>query len=207
MTWMITEREEEDPDNPGTMVMNRNVEFFDPWVYTDSCLTYPPDYNDEDEAADYPPTDVVAGLDYLEGQTVTIRADDATHPDRVVENGQVTLNNEYAKIEVGLQYTKKLKLQRYANAGEPANLQGMKGRWVEVWMRLINSAYPKVDGYRSAERRPSTPMDQAEPVVTGEVKAYHLGFDRNKQLTIEQDLPFPLYITSIYGVFEVDSGE
>ena len=137
---------------------------------------------------------------------MTIRADDGSHPDLIVSNGEIELNREYDKVEVGLRYTKRLKLVYMAQASEPAALQGMKGRWVEVWLRMINSAVPLVDGVRPPERNPSTPMNNVEPLVNGDVKVYHLGFDREKQLEITQDLPFPLFITAIYGAFEVDSG-
>jgi hypothetical protein len=133
-------------------------------------------------------------------------ADGSTHPDLIVTNGQVELNDTYQKIEIGLKYIPEIKLQRMASGSEPGNLQGMLGRWVEVWLRIVDSAYPLIDGVRAAERHPDTQMNVPEPVVTGDVKAYHVGFDRNKQLTITQDLPLPMHITAVYGVVEVNGG-
>lgn len=179
----------------------RYVEYFDSEVFTDSTLTYPPD-----DGNPYPPLQLVGGLDHLEGKEVTIVADGSTHPDLIVQNGQVELNEEYQNIEIGLKYIPRIKLQKYSLANEAGHLQGDKGRWVEVWLRIVNSAYPLVDGIRAAERNPVTPMNETEPLITGDVKVYHLGYDRNKQLVIEQDLPLPMHITAVYGVMEVNQG-
>jgi hypothetical protein len=177
------------------------VEYFDERVHQDSVLTYP-----DRDFPDDPPIQSVGGLDHLEGKEVTIVADGSTHPDLIVTNGRVELNDEYQNIKIGLKYIPEIKLQRLALAGEQANLQGQLGRWSEVWLRMVNSAYPLVDGVRAAERRPSSPRGDVEEYVTGDVKVYHLGWDRNKQLTITQDLPVPMHITAIYGVVSSNSG-
>ncbi len=192
--WAIVEREIEG-------VNYRYVEYFDPEIYTDSTLTYPPD-----GGGLYPPLQQVGGLDHLEGKTVTLKVDGNTHPDITVRGGEVTLNDYYQNIEIGLKYIPRIKLQRFAMASEPGDLQGQKGRWVEVWLRLVKSAYPLVDGVRAAERSAVTPMNDAEPVVTSDVKVYNIGFDRNKQLVIEQDLPMPMHITAVFGTLEVNQG-
>jgi len=177
------------------------VEYFNEHIFTDSSLEYP----DKDFPGD-PPIQSVGGLDHLEGKTVTCKVDGATHPDLVVVNGRVELNDFYSHIDIGLKYTPRIKLQRFAMAGEQANMQGQQGRWAEVWLRLVDSAYPLVDGVRAAERKPSTPMNSVEPTVTADVKVYHLGFDREKQLVVEQDLPVPMHVTAVFGVMEVHQG-
>lgn len=49
-------------------------------------------------------TDTVSGLDMFEGETVRILADGAVHPERVVEDGRITLQYTAKKIHVGLGY-------------------------------------------------------------------------------------------------------
>ena len=51
-------------------------------------------------------TDTVTGLDHLEGQTVGVLVDGKSHPDQVVDAGQIELSNnvEGEKIIVGLKY-------------------------------------------------------------------------------------------------------
>lgn len=190
--WAIVDREIEG-------VNYRYVEYFDPDIYTDATLTYPPD-----GGGLYPPLQSVGGLDHLEGKTVTIKVDGSTHPDLQVINGQVELNNVYENIEIGLKYLPILKLQRFAMASQPANLQGFEGRWVKLYLRLVKSCIPLVDGKRAAERSPNMPMNEVEAVVTADVKFYNRGFDTNKQLTITQDLPLPLHLTAIFGTMEVE---
>jgi hypothetical protein len=201
--WAVCEREIEDVDNPNDYLTVKYVEYFDPDRYTDATLIYP---DAEEDPSLQPPISTVFGLEHLEGLVVTVKVDGATHPDRIVKNGSIELNGTYQNIEVGLRYTPRIKLMRFASAGDPATLQGQMGRWVEVWMRLNQSAYPLVNGVRAAERRPPTPMDTAEPLVTGDVRVYNLGLDRDKQLVIEQDLPVAMHITSLFGVFEVHQG-
>ena len=193
--WAVTERVIDDIDNPGETKTVRHVEYFDYKVFTDGTLTYP-----EEGFEDDPPIQDVAGLDHLEGKTVTVKVDGATHPDRVVTNGQISLNTEYQNIEIGLKYTPRLKLMRFeTEMATMTTVQGQKGRWSEIWLRIVNSAYPLVNGYRTAERNPSTPMDRAEPLITGDVSAVNLGWDNEKQIVVEQDLPLPLHVTAIFG--------
>ena len=64
-------------------------------VYADSAFVY------EDVL-----TDTVSGLDHLEGETVGVIVDGATHPDLVVTGGSITLENDIkgVKIIIGLKY-------------------------------------------------------------------------------------------------------
>ncbi|MBI9078301.1 MAG: hypothetical protein JEY79_01015 [Pseudodesulfovibrio sp.] len=50
------------------------------------------------------PTDTIDGLEIFNGETVRILADGAVHPERVVENGQITLQYTASIIHVGLGY-------------------------------------------------------------------------------------------------------
>ncbi|MCL1939923.1 MAG: hypothetical protein FWG04_04615 [Desulfovibrionaceae bacterium] len=50
------------------------------------------------------PTDVVFGLDHLEGKTVSVLADGSPEADRVVAGGKITLADKASVIHVGLPY-------------------------------------------------------------------------------------------------------
>src|SRR5690606_3050614 len=92
--WLIVRREIDGQTR-------RYVEYIErPWergddpadvFYVDSGLTY-----------DGPPTTTISGLDHLEGETVQIAANGASHPDRTVTNGQITLDRPASKVTVGL---------------------------------------------------------------------------------------------------------
>ena len=48
------------------------------------------------------PADVISGLGHLEGKTVSILADGAVHPQRVVTGGSITLDIEASTVQIGL---------------------------------------------------------------------------------------------------------
>jgi hypothetical protein len=72
-----------------------------PATYLDSMLTY-----------DGGGVTSVFGLDHLEGQTVSVLANGAAHPDRTVSSGSITLNGSYEVVHVGLPYTSTLQTMR-----------------------------------------------------------------------------------------------
>ena len=51
------------------------------------------------------PITTVTGLTWLEGQTVGVLADSASHPDCVVTGGTITLQRPTLNVNVGLNYT------------------------------------------------------------------------------------------------------
>lgn len=53
----------------------------------------------------YLTTDILQNLDHLEGCTVGVFASGESHPDRVVNNGEIALDAQYHVIHVGLRYT------------------------------------------------------------------------------------------------------
>ncbi len=57
-------------------------------------------------------TTTISGLDHLEGQTVSVLANGATHPDRTVSGGSITLARSSTKVKVGLKYTSLLQTMR-----------------------------------------------------------------------------------------------
>jgi len=193
----------EDYEHQVWCIVERNdhqyLEYLDPTTYTDSCLTYPPEGGG---AA----IQTVGGLIHLEGLEVTIKADGGTHPNRTVLGGEVELDWEAETIEIGLAYTPRIKLTRPEMGNPNGTAQFQVGRWSEIWVRLVESAYPLINGYRAAERDPDTSMGTPEPIVTGDVSMVNLGHSRDKEIIIEQDLPVPMYVTAVGGTLTVNTG-
>src|SRR5690606_17538108 len=50
------------------------------------------------------PATAIAGLAHLEGETVAVLADGATHPPRVVTDGAIALERAASTVHVGLAY-------------------------------------------------------------------------------------------------------
>ena len=77
---------------------NSNIEEFH---YVDSGLAY-----------NGSATTTLTGLDHLEGETVKIIANGATHPDKIVSSGSITLDRSVTNAKVGLGYNSILKTMR-----------------------------------------------------------------------------------------------
>ena len=157
-------------------------------------------------AAGAPETDLITGLDHLEDKTLDIVIDGAVHPQRPVQNGQIQLDWSGFNIVAGLPYRPKIVTTPYTEGNPAGTGQGKPGRWSEIWVRLIESAHPLVNGKRPPVRHPVTPMGEVEPVKTGGVRVFNTGWSYDKQITIEQDLPLQFQMTHIYGTFHGGSG-
>ena len=153
-----------------------------------------------------PPTDTITGLDHLEGKTVYILVDGAVHPEQVVVNGSVSLEWEGVDIVIGLKYSRKVETMPFPGGNDVGTGFGKPGRWNEIWVQLVESANPIINGKRPSVRYPSTKMNLPQAPLTGSVRAFDTGYRRDKIITVEKDLPLPLHLVSIYGTFEVHSG-
>tara|TARA_R100001377_G_scaffold37381_1_gene20802 strand:+ start:470 stop:2419 length:1950 start_codon:yes stop_codon:yes gene_type:complete len=168
------------------------IERYTPNVFMDSMISYSGSS-----------TSSVTGLSHLEGKTVQIVADGSVHPDLVVSSGALTLNYAATDIKVGLKYVSKLTPTRPgANVGNGTTLGKMK-RWNEIFVRLDRSSIPKINGQRPSVRSPGTNFGNEEPTSTEDIDIKNLGYDRDGRIIIEQDLPLPCHIVSIFGTLSV----
>lgn len=186
-TWVLVKR----TNSSGTI---RTIEQVDYDISVDSALTYSGSA-----------TASVSGLSHLEGKTVSVLADGATHPNVTVSSGTITLTRLSSEIVVGLPFTSTLKTVPMETATDGTD-QGQKKRWSKIVARMISSAFPLINGYRKPTRHPSTAMDRAEALVTGDIEYRGSGFDQYAQIEIKQDLPLPCEITSVFGDYEVNRG-
>ncbi len=141
-------------------------------------------------------TNVIDGLDHLEGLQVRPIVDGAVDPLQVVVGGQVTTQRTGKQLYAGVGYTGRIKT---LPPDEGIQIRSWKKRWNKVWAYLLDSKQPLINGFRPPDRTPSTPMDTVEPDQTGHFKTIDLGWDDFGQITIEQDLPVAMYVLAIYG--------
>jgi len=146
-----------------------------------------------------PESAIVAGLDHLEGLTVQVIADAAVHPDRVVVGGQIELQLPASLIQVGLGYRKRMKTLPLDKGSNKGSARSYTKRYKDIYLGLLNSAVPLVNGQAAPIRAPQDLMDIATPFTTGLVKVSNLGFNKEATVDIIQDGPLPLQITGIYG--------
>ena len=150
-----------------------------------------------------PPSTAVTGVVHLANETVSVSVDNATHPDITLDaNGDGTLNFPGGRIVIGFTFTSRLKTLPMDPGGPGGgSSMGMRKRWNRIFVRLLDSALPLVNGERQPERTPSTPMNQTEPDRSQDVETRNFGWDQFAQVTVEQDLPRALTITALFGEF------
>ena len=161
-------------------------------TYLDSMLTY------EGGAVSS-----VFGLDHLEGQTVSVLADGAAHPDRVVSSGSITLNGSYEVVHAGLPYTSTLQTMRIEAGAKDGTAQGKKKRISRITYRLYNTLGLK-HGPSSSRldiipfRSSADDMDAAPAMFTGDKEIeFPRNWDKDGYVFLVQDQPLPFTILAI----------
>lgn len=148
------------------------------------------------------PTTTVRGLDHLEGKTVSILADGAVHPQRVVTGGAIALDHPAAKIHVGLPITADLHTLPVVGQIDNAYGRGRKKNVNEIWLDVLASsgiwAGPHEDALVESKQRSTEPPGSPPHLKTGEVQLT-LKPDWNEygQILMRQRDPLPLTIVSL----------
>ena len=149
-------------------------------------------------------TTTLSGLSHLEGQKVSILADGATHPDKTVSSGSITLDRAVTKAKVGLSYDSILQTMRLDAGAQNGTSQAKTKRIFEITIRLYESVGVEVgESLSNMERIPfrtsSDPMDQGIPPFTGDKAVEFRGnYDTDGFIFVRQTQPLPLTILSLY---------
>lgn len=152
----------------------------------------------------------ISGLDHLEGATVSILADGAVHPTRVVVDGAITLEYPAAVVKIGLAYTSDLKTLPLALEGAQAAGQGTMKNINKVHLRVSQSslvkAGPTFDRLREYPARAVTDNYGSPPALRdGELSlSIDPSWNSEGAVCVRQDQPLPLTLTSM--TLEVQSG-
>lgn len=151
------------------------------------------------------PTNVVTGLDHLEGETVTVYADESLLGDETVTNGQITIDrNAEETLEVGINFTPRVKDLPAAQAFQnEATLMGRKTNISEVSLRLKDTVSISVDGkpvnFRSfGPSGGGSPLNQKPVKFTGVKRLLGFsGWNEDAQIEITQPIPGPMQVLAI----------
>jgi hypothetical protein len=147
--------------------------------------------------------DVITGLGHLEGQVVQILADGATHPDRTVSAGSITLNAEYSVVHIGLAYNSDIQTLRLEAGAADGTAQGKTKRITRVDVRLYKTLglkYGKDEDNLDTVvfRTTADPMGNPPELFTGDKSfTWNSGYDLAGQMYFRQSQPLPLTILSI----------
>ena len=157
-------------------------------------------------------TTSISGLSHLEGQTVSILADGATHADKVVSSGSITLDRSATKVKVGLSYTSLLQTMRIDAGARDGTSQSKTKRIYEITIRLFESVGVEVGpDLNNLERIPfrssANAMNQGITPFTGDKEVEFRGnYETDGFVFVRQTQPLPLTILSLYPRLVTNDG-
>lgn len=144
----------------------------------------------------------ISGLSHLEGETVRILVNGATHPDKVVTSGTVSLDRPGTTVHVGLPYKARIITLDPEVQTDTGPSQGKTRRVERVTFRVVDTYNLKVgtDATNIAEvpfRTPAIAMGSIE-LYTGDKRVLlpHTP-DRQFELYVDHDQPQPCTILAI----------
>lgn len=150
---------------------------------------------------------VIGGLYHLEGQTVTVNAEGASHPDCVVTNGQISLDVQAAVAQIGLGYISQMDTMRLEAGSQTGTSQGKRKRISDITIRFYQTLGAKVarikdDGTTAYDiitfRQPTDLMDNPPQILDGD---HHItpqtGTETQGRISVIQDQPFPMTILAM----------
>ena len=142
------------------------------------------------------------GLSHLVGKTVSILADGAVHPTRVVDsNGSIVLNRAASVVHIGLPYVcdlETLPLMLRAEAGGQGRVKNINHAWLRVNESSGIFAGPTVDKLVEAKQRTTEPYGVAPSLKTKDIKLMLTPtWSDNGQIFIRQTDPLPLTVVGI----------
>ncbi len=155
------------------------------------------------------PQTTFTGYEHLDGRTVQVLADGAVHPDVVVgangNVGEITLQLAATHIAAGLGYSARMITLPIDMLTQDESKASYEKSWIRIYLRLLNSAVPLVNGTRLPTRNEATPMGEREPYRTEDVDMANLGWDLYGAIDIEQDLPLHLTVMGVFGELDMDN--
>ena len=156
--------------------------------------------------------ETLSGLSHLEGQTVSILADGATHPTKTVSSGAINLDRAAKKVKVGLAYTSLLQTMRIDAGSQNGTSQGKTKRIYEITLRLFETVGVEVGpDLNHMERIPfrssANPMNEGIAPFTGDKEVEFRGnYDTDGFIFVRQTQPLPLTILSLYPRLVTNDG-
>jgi len=149
-------------------------------------------------------TTTLSGLYHLEGETLQVLGNGATHPDETVSNGGITLDYSSTKAAVGFGFDSSMQTLRIESGsvdgtsqGKPKRVHGITVRFFETVGAEVGNDSGEVD--RIFFRDSSMDMDTAVPMFTGDKDIeFPGGFDDDDRVYIKQGQPLPLTVLAFY---------
>lgn len=151
--------------------------------------------------------DQIAGLDYLEGRTVAVLGDGASHPEAVVTAGVAQLQRHVMVAQVGLPMVAELETMRLEAGAQNGTAQGKIKRVHQVILRFFETLGGYVGSTNEAGqkvldqilfRSSSAPMNQPPMVFTGDKLCdFPSGYTTAARIIVQQPQPLPMTLVAI----------
>jgi len=146
----------------------------------------------------------MSGLSHLEGQTVSILNNGATHPTKIVSSGAITLDRSTTKAHIGLAFDSTLQTMRVDAGGTEGTAQGKIKRIHDVTLRLfrtvgiqVGSSETEID--RIPFRSSADAMGSALSLFSGDKEVeFRGGFDNDGFIVVKQNQPLPTTVLAIF---------
>jgi hypothetical protein len=149
-------------------------------------------------------TTTLSGLYHLEGEELSILANGATHADKTVSGGGVTLDFSATSGAVGFGYTSEMQTLRLESGSQDGTSQGKPKRIHDITVRFHETVGAEV-GSDSASadriffRDSSMNMDKAVPLFTGDKEIeFEGGFVDGDRIYVRQSQPLPMTVLALY---------
>lgn len=171
------------------------LEKFDGTCHTDAALT----------GTTVTPKTIWSGLDHLEGNVVTVLADNAVHPDRTVASGSIILEEDASCLEVGLSFDHMIEPLPPMVQTQGGGTLGVRLRPVSFTFRLHESHALRLDTGRGLQEIPfkrlgGKVLDSAPIAFTGDKTIRAFGWRESGTTPlwiIQHDAPLPFTLLAV----------
>jgi hypothetical protein len=149
-------------------------------------------------------TTTLSGLYHLEGEELSILANGATHADKTVSGGGVTLDFSATTGAVGFGYTSEMQTLRLESGSQDGTSQGKPKRIHDITVRFHETVGAEVGSDSGTADRiffrdSSMNMDEAVPLFTGDKEIeFEGGFSDGDRIYVRQSQPLPMTVLALY---------
>ena len=144
----------------------------------------------------------ISGLSWLEGKTVSILADGAVQPQKVVTSGSITIDRASSIIHIGLPYDSDLQSLPLAMGIDNGMGQGRYKNVNKAWLRVFQSSGifigPDANNLVEAKQRTTEPYGTPPALKTEEIQIMLTpSWLDSGQVFVRQSDPLPLSIVGM----------
>ena len=153
----------------------------------------------------------IEGLGHLEGRTVAILADGVVHDQLEVESGEITLDDYYNTVIIGLPYESEFRSLPVSLLTQSGTSRGWLKKTKRIYLEFIRSlgaVYGAPDGdLRPIRFAPYTDaQDGTEPFTGLQELPLLAGFDKDAVVRVVQRKPLPFMLTRMIREVDLNAG-